>query len=87
MTYKAELLERLNSRQATIGVVGLGYVGLPLAVEFAEAGYTVIGYDLSDPKINRLNSGDSYIPDIPAERLAPLVEQKKLCGTTDASDL
>ncbi|MEM6528076.1 MAG: nucleotide sugar dehydrogenase [Chloroflexota bacterium] len=87
MTYKAELLERLNSRHATIGVVGLGYVGLPLAVEFAEADYNVIGFDLSESKISRLNSGDSYIPDIPSARLAPPVNRQKLCGTTDASDL
>ncbi len=84
---KAELTARLNNREARVGVVGLGYVGLPLAVEFAEAGYTVIGYDVSADKVARLNSGDSYIPDIPTERLRPLVESGKLCASAERADL
>lgn len=87
MTPHQQLLERLNTRSATIGVVGLGYVGLPLAVEFAEVGYTVIGIDVSDSKVALLNRGESYIPDIPTSRLAPLVQSGKLSATTQYSAL
>ncbi len=87
MTIKEELLRRLNQRTARVGVVGLGYVGLPLAVEFAEAGFSVIGVDLSDEKVARLNSGASYILDIPTERLKPLVASGKLRATTRYDEL
>lgn len=87
MTIKQELLNRLNQRTARVGVVGLGYVGLPLAVEFAEAGFTVIGVDVSAPKVEQLNRGESYILDVPTERLAPLVASGKLCASTDYSAL
>ncbi|MDX2138107.1 MAG: nucleotide sugar dehydrogenase [Chloroflexota bacterium] len=81
------LLARLHDRTATVGIIGLGYVGLPLAVEFAEAGYTVIGLDVTAAKVARINAGESYIPDIPTERLAPLVQSGKLRATTDYADL
>jgi UDP-N-acetyl-D-glucosamine dehydrogenase len=81
------LLARLHSRTAQVGIIGLGYVGLPLAVEFAEAGYTVIGLDVTAAKVARINSGESYIPDIPTERLAPLVQSGKLRATTEYADL
>lgn len=84
---KQKLLDRLNSRDARIAVVGLGYVGLPLAVEFAEAGFRVIGLDLSTEKVALLNRGESYIPDIPTARLKPLVEAGKLKGTSSYADL
>ena len=71
MSYKQQLLDRLNNREAKVGIVGLGYVGLPLAVEFAEAGFTVIGLDVSREKVEMLNRGESYIMDIPTERLNP----------------
>lgn len=87
MSIKAQLLERLTQRDALVGVIGMGYVGLPLAVEFAEVGYTVLGYDVSESKVQRLNSGDSYIPDIPTERMAPLVTAGKLRATTDKQEL
>ncbi|MBC8100094.1 MAG: nucleotide sugar dehydrogenase [Armatimonadetes bacterium] len=87
MTLKQTLLHRLATREATIGIIGLGYVGLPLAVEFAEAGYTVIGLDVSTPKVEQLNRGESYIPDIPTARLKPLVDAGKLSATTHYTDL
>ncbi len=87
MTVKDTLLERLNRREAKVGIVGLGYVGLPLAVEFAEAGFSVIGIDVSASKVQQLNRGESYIADIPTERLKPLVESGKLCGSTTYEDL
>jgi UDP-N-acetyl-D-glucosamine dehydrogenase len=85
--YHQQLLQRLNGRTATVGIIGLGYVGLPLAVEFAEAGFNVIGLDLDASKVNQLNSGESYIIDIPTERMAPLVKAGKLRATTQYADL
>jgi UDP-N-acetyl-D-glucosamine dehydrogenase len=85
--YKQQLLDRFHSRTATVGIIGMGYVGLPLAVEFARAGYHVMGVDISEEKIKRLNAGVSYIPDIPTEILAPLVETGHLRATTSHRDL
>jgi UDP-N-acetyl-D-glucosamine dehydrogenase len=65
--------------------VGLGYVGLPLAVEFAKAGFSVTGIDLSQEKVKRVNAGDSYVGDVPRATLGPLVESGKLRATTDFS--
>jgi UDP-N-acetyl-D-glucosamine dehydrogenase len=79
------LAEKIRTRRARVGVVGLGYVGLPLAVEFAEAGFTVIGIDISEEKVRRVNAGDSYVGDIPSSTLAPLVEAGRLRATTDFS--
>ncbi|HVU14863.1 MAG TPA: nucleotide sugar dehydrogenase [Phototrophicaceae bacterium] len=87
MTWKETLLERLHKREAKVGLVGLGYVGLPLAVEFAEAGFTVLGMDVSASKVQQLNQGESYIGDIPTARLKPLVEAGKLSATTSYDDL
>src|SRR5438270_3130771 len=80
----AQLLEeKIKARTARVGIVGLGYVGLPLAVEFAKAGFTVTGIDVSEQKARRVNAGDSYIGDIPSSVLAPLVESGRLRATTD----
>ncbi len=87
MTMKQQLLDRLQKREAKVGVVGLGYVGLPLAVEFAQAGFDVIGLDVSASKVESINRGVSYIPDVPTETLAALVKSGKLCATTDYADL
>ena len=80
---KEALLKRIADKTAPVGVVGLGYVGLPLAVEFAKAGYTVVGVDPQQSKVDKLNAGESYIPDVPTAELAPLVAAGKLRGTTD----
>jgi UDP-N-acetyl-D-glucosamine dehydrogenase len=87
MTIKQALLDRLNTRQARIGIVGLGYVGLPLAVEFAEAGFAVTGLDVTAEKVNQLNRGESYIPDVPSARIKPLVDAGRFCATTNYEDL
>src|ERR1035441_7013898 len=79
------LADKIRSRRARVGVVGLGYVGLPLAVEFAKAGFTVTGIDVSEEKIRRVNAGDSYVGDIPSATLAPLVDSGRLRATTDFS--
>ena len=77
------LEEKIRQRTARVGIVGLGYVGLPLAVEFAKAGFSVTGIDVSAEKAARINQGESYIGDIPTSTLAPLVESGKLRATAD----
>src|SRR5882724_7209685 len=79
------LEEKIRTRQARVGIVGLGYVGLPLAVEFAKAGFTVTGIDLSESKTAAVNAGESYIGDIPSSVLKPLVQSGKIRATTDFS--
>jgi len=85
--YEAQLLAKAQSRAAVLGLVGLGYVGLPLAVELAEAGYRVIGFDLSKRVVDGVNAGRSHIQDIPTERLAKLVKAGKISATTELGRL
>ncbi len=80
---KDKLLEKLRQRTAKVAVLGQGYVGLPLAVVFAEAGYTVTGVDPDPRKVEAINRGESYIGDVPSEQLAKLVKAGKLCATSD----
>jgi len=85
--YEAQLLEKAKSRTAILGVVGLGYVGLPLAVELAEAGYRVIGFDVTQRVVDGINAGRSHVQDIPTERLAKLVKAGRITATTDLARL
>jgi len=80
-----ELSERLDDGSAVLGVVGLGYVGLPLVLEMAKAGHRVIGFDLSEEKVALLGAGTSYIPDVPTGELADLVGRGLITATTDFS--
>ncbi|ERI90775.1 nucleotide sugar dehydrogenase [Clostridiales bacterium oral taxon 876 str. F0540] len=82
---KEELMLKLKNRTAKLGVVGLGYVGLPLAVEKAKAGYNVIGFDVQASKVEQVNDGRNYIGDIIDEDLENLVKLNKLKATTDFS--
>ncbi|MBC2580244.1 nucleotide sugar dehydrogenase [Clostridium sp. DJ247] len=82
---KDELMSKLKNRTAKLGVVGLGYVGLPLAVEKAKAGYEVIGFDVQDKKVQSVNEGHNYIGDIVDEDLKELVASGKLRATMDFS--
>src|SRR5271168_3479097 len=79
------LEEKIASRRARVGIIGLGYVGLPLAVEFAKAGFQVTGIDIDESKVADLNRGESYIQDVPSETLRPLVEAGKFRATVDFS--
>jgi UDP-N-acetyl-D-glucosamine dehydrogenase len=81
------LLQRITSRQAYVGILGLGYVRLPLAVEFAKAGFKVIGVDVDPRKVEALNAGRSYIPDVKSEDVASLRASGKLEATTDYAAL
>lgn len=85
MGNKEILIEKLQNRTATIGVVGLGYVGLPLAVEKAKAGYKVIGFDVQESKVDMVNKGHNYIGDVVDDELAELVKSGKLMATSDFS--
>jgi UDP-N-acetyl-D-glucosamine dehydrogenase len=82
---KDRLLAKLESREACIGVVGLGYVGLPLALEFGTAGFRVIGYDVSQSVVDTVMRGESHIKDVPSSEVAALVSAGKLEVTTDES--
>ena len=87
MSTKETIINKMNDKTAHIAILGLGYVGLPLAVVFAEAGFNVTGIDPDARKSDSVNRRVSYIPDISTERLAPLVESGHLKATTDFSVL
>jgi UDP-N-acetyl-D-glucosamine dehydrogenase len=87
MSSELRLLEKARDRSALFGVIGLGYVGLPLAVEIADAGFTVLGFDLKESVVAGINAGHSHIQDVPTTRLAPLVAAGKITATTDMSRL
>ncbi|MCX7708016.1 MAG: nucleotide sugar dehydrogenase [Anaerolineae bacterium] len=72
---KDQLLKKIETRNATVAVIGLGYVGLPLAVAFAENGFPVVGIDVDRRKVEAINRGESYVQDIPSERLARISDQ------------
>jgi len=77
------LSHKISNRTARVGIVGLGYVGLPLAVEFAKAGFTVTGVDLVESKVARILAGDSYVQDVPSRDINTLVDEGRLRATTD----
>src|SRR5580658_6352056 len=82
----AEILEeKIKLRTARVGIIGLGYVGLPLAVEFAKAGFSVTGIDIQESKVDQLRRGESYIQDTSSDVLRPLVEAGRFQATTDFS--
>lgn len=83
MNHFDTLASKIQNKTAVSGIVGLGYVGLPLAVEFARAGLPVLGFDVTQGKVEMLNRGESYIQDVPTEVMAPFVKSGKLSATTD----
>ncbi|HZT36652.1 MAG TPA: nucleotide sugar dehydrogenase [Bryobacteraceae bacterium] len=87
LSIAAALQEKIRNRTAKVGIVGLGYVGLPLAVEFARAGFDITGIDVQQSKVEALNAGRSYVQDVPTEALRPHVESGKFRATTDFSVL
>lgn len=80
---KDDLIKSIEAHQARIGVVGLGYVGLPLVLRFGEEHFPVIGFDVDPEKVRKLNAGESYIRHIPAARLQTLIKEKQFEATTD----
>src|ERR671925_76669 len=87
MSTKETLMEELTAKKARVGILGMGYVGLPLAVVFAEAGFHVTGIDPDSRKVDCLNQGISYIPDVKTEAVEKLVKSGHLAATTDFSIL
>jgi len=87
MTPMAETLKRRLAASPTVGLIGLGYVGLPLAVAFAESGATVIGVDLDVRRVAAVRAGESFIEDVPAEPLARLVRAGRLSASDDIGAL
>lgn len=85
MSFSVSLLKKIESNTQVVGIIGLGYVGLPLAVGFAQAGVKVIGFDKSLEKVDKINRGDNYIKDIRDAVLREVVENIRLCATTDFS--
>jgi UDP-N-acetyl-D-glucosamine dehydrogenase len=81
------LKERIGDRSARIGVIGLGYVGLPLAVEFARSGFDVTGFDVDETKVREINAGRSYILDVASEHVESCVKAGRLRASTDMSGL
>ena len=82
-----KIIDRLKSKQAKIAILGLGYVGLPLATVFAEAGFEVVGIDPDSEKVEKINQGQSYVSDVPGSKINSLVKSGKLKATTDFSVL
>ena len=81
LIHQAELLEKLRSRQALIGIVGLGYVGLPLSLTYAEVGYRVLGLDIDQAKADAINQGQSYIEHIDGVRVSQAKQEQKFEAT------
>ncbi|WP_321369287.1 nucleotide sugar dehydrogenase [uncultured Draconibacterium sp.] len=87
MSNKEQLLQKIESKELTVGVIGLGYVGLPLAVCFAAKKVKVLGFDTSYERVSKINSGDNYISDVDDNKLASLVQQERLIATNDFTTL
>lgn len=85
MNMKEKLLKKIEDKEITVGVVGLGYVGLPLAVEKAKAGFKTIGFDVQDEKVKKVNEGHNYIGDVVDSDLKAIVKAGALSATTDFS--
>ena len=87
VTVRERVLARIESREATVGVIGLGYVGLPLAVELARSGYRVLGFDISDAVVEGINQGFSHIQDVSGDVLSAFTSEGLLSATTDLKRL
>ena len=83
MAVKDDLIGKIQAHKARVGVVGLGYVGLPLVLRFGEEHFSVLGFDVDPVKVRKLQAGESYIRHIPAERLQALIKEKQFEATTD----
>ena len=87
MNKKVEILTKIANRQAKLGVIGLGYVGLPLSISFAQAGIKVIGIDVDTRKVSMLNAVQSYVEDVTDSQLTPLIQDGCFRASTDFADL
>ncbi|MEM7033552.1 MAG: nucleotide sugar dehydrogenase [Chloroflexota bacterium] len=83
----SNLATKIANQEAVVGIVGLGYVGLPLAVGFGRIGFSILGIDLSEDKVNALNDGHSYIPDVPSDQIQSLQKKERFIASTSYDDL
>ncbi|MDR0868055.1 MAG: nucleotide sugar dehydrogenase [Planctomycetota bacterium] len=83
----ADLLKKISSNRARVGVIGLGYVGLPLAIAFAKAGLPVTGFDIDNDKVDAINAGKSYIKHLPAAQIREITDRKNCSATSDFTRL
>src|SRR3954464_9820651 len=83
MSLRETITQSIRDRRVRVGVIGLGYVGLPLVLRFGDEGFSVIGFDVDSSKVTKLNRGESYIRHISADRIQPLVSKKQFEATTD----
>ena len=86
MNYR-NIIKKIKDHSAVVGVVGLGYVGLPFAVEKGKVGFSVIGFDMDVEKVNKINNGENYIPDVKDNELSKLVKSKTIRATNDFNQL
>src|SRR5437588_4207742 len=84
---KDEIIKLVKNKSARVGVIGLGYVGLPLATEFARGGFNAIGFEVNESKVAEIGAGRSYVGDIPAETIKEAVDAGRLKATTDFDQL
>ena len=84
---KNEIIRLLENKSARVGIIGLGYVGLPLATEFAGKGFNATGFEVDESKVTRINSGESYIGDVPSNLVRESVSAGRLSATTDFDQL
>ncbi len=87
MVHEQHIIPKIKDRTAVIGIIGLGYVGLPLVIRFGEEGFRTIGFDVDDSKVQRLNSGESYIKHIPSETIKRLRDNNTFNATSDYAKL
>ena len=87
MINKTNYIQKIIDREITTGVIGLGYVGLPLAVEMAKAGYKTVGFDISSSRVDMVNKGENYIGDVVDAELSDVIASKKLSATDDYSHI
>lgn len=87
MSLKSDLLKKIQERKAVVGVIGLGYVGLPLATAFAGSGFSVLGFDVDQAKVDAINTGKSYIVHFPSTAFEHFVREGRLTATADKLDL
>ena len=87
MSKLQDLRDKIDAREARIGVIGLGYVGLPLAVELGGAGFSVVGFDVDASKVRTLGEGRSYIGDVPSEDLRAQIDAGRFEATADFTKL
>jgi UDP-N-acetyl-D-glucosamine dehydrogenase len=82
-----DVLQKIDSRKLSIGIIGMGYVGLPLSIEFARSGFKITGFEIDKPKVTKINRGSSYIGDVDSTLLKRYVQSKNISATTDFSKL